>query len=106
MGRGTLGSFEQLVLLAILQVGDGTYAVPIVREIEERTGRTIAHAAVYVALKRLEARGMVTSWLGEPTAEQGGRAKRFYKVEPDAVRRLNDDRVALQAMWEGLEQGS
>jgi PadR family transcriptional regulator PadR len=106
MGRDTLGQFEQLVLLAILQLDDGAYAVPIVREIEERTGRTVAHAAVYVALKRLGERGMVTSWLGEPTREQGGRAKRFYEVEPNAVRRLNEERVALRAMWDGLEQTS
>ena len=104
MGRDTLGQFEQLVLLAILQLSDGAYAVPIVREIEARTGRTVAHAAVYVALKRLGARGMVSSTLGKPTAEQGGRAKRFYRVEPEALRRLNDERVALLAMWDGLEQ--
>jgi DNA-binding PadR family transcriptional regulator len=54
MTKRALGEFEQLVLLAILRVGDGAYTVPVIQEIEDQTGRKTSHAAVYIALKRLE----------------------------------------------------
>ena len=65
-----LGEFEQIVLLAILQVEGEAYGVPIVGEIERRTGRTISRAAVYVTLRRLEKRGLLVSWMSEPTGER------------------------------------
>jgi DNA-binding PadR family transcriptional regulator len=103
MSRRSLGEFEQLVLLAILRVGQDAYAVPLIEEIEKRTGRSISHAAVYIALRRLEAKGLVVSRLGDPTAERGGRAKRFFKVVPSALPQLRESRDALLSMWEGLE---
>src|SRR5687768_11563011 len=84
-GEGTmpqgLGEFEQIVLLAILHVGGDAYGVPIVDEIEARTGRTVSRAAVYMTLRRLEARGLITSWMSAPTGERGGKARRCVKVE-------------------------
>lgn len=103
MTRQTLGDFEQLVLLACLHLGPDAYAVSVLEEVEARTRRTSSHAAVYVALRRLEKRGLVTSELGESTPARGGRPKRFFLVEPTAVRELIASRDALLAMWEGLD---
>ena len=61
--RDTLGEFEQMVLLAILHLGEDVYGVPIVDEIARRTGREVAPAAVYVTLRRLEEKGMLASWV-------------------------------------------
>ena len=106
MTRRSLGEFEQLVLLAILRIDEGAYAVPIINEIDARTDREVSHAAVYVALRRLEKKGLVTSRLADPTRERGGRAKRFYQVEPHARPLLREYRDALMSMWEGLEAQS
>lgn len=103
MAKRSLGEFEQLVLLAILRVGDGAYVVPLIREIEEQTGRSASHAAVYIALRRLEEKGLVTSRLADPTPERGGRGKRYYEVHPAAVPLLRESREALLRMWDGLE---
>jgi DNA-binding PadR family transcriptional regulator len=104
MGRESLGEFEQLVLLACLQLESKAYAVSIIDTIEKRTGRSASHAAVYVALRRLEKKGLVESSLADPTPERGGRAKRFFSVSPRAVDLLRESREALLAMWQGLEQ--
>jgi PadR family transcriptional regulator, regulatory protein PadR len=102
-----LGEFEQLVLLAILQLTgrpDGeAYGVPIVEEIERRTGRSVSRAAVYVTLGRLEKRGFVRSWMSEPTPERGGKARRCVRVEPAGERALLDSRRVLESMWEDLQ---
>ncbi len=97
------GEFEQLVLLAVLRLGDDAYAVPVRREIEARAGRAPARGAVYVTLERLEQKGYLESWLGEPAAERGGRPRRYYRVRPSGVRALEDSWVALRRMWQGLE---
>ena len=98
-----LGEFEQLVLLAILHLGDDVYGVPIVDEIERRTGRKVAQAAVYITLRRLEHKGLLTSWMSEPTAERGGKARRCVKVSRAGVTLLRDSRQALDKMWRGLD---
>ena len=105
MGRDSLGEFEQLVLLAVARLGEQAYVVPILEEIAARTGREATHAAVYVALRRLEAKDLVASRLGEPTAERGGRAKRFFSLEPAAIRRMRESRDALLSMWDGVDEG-
>jgi len=103
MPQGILGEFEQMVLVAILQLGAEVYGVPIVEEIERRTGRSVSRAAVYVTLRRLEKKGLVESWMGEPTEERGGKARRLVRVRPEGRRMLLDSRQAMDAMWEGLE---
>lgn len=103
MGRDSLGEFEQLVLLACLRLGDDAYTVSIVDEIARRTGRDPSHSAVYVALRRLEDKELVRSALGESTPERGGRPKRFFHVEPEALPALREARDTLLSMWEGLE---
>lgn len=104
MGQG-LGEFEQMVLLAILHVGKAAYGVPIVEEIERRTGRTISRAAVYVTLRRLEKKGLVTSWMSEPTGERGGKARWCVRVEPEGIATLRQSRRAMERMWDDLDPG-
>ena len=103
MKKETLGELEQLVVLALVRLGREAYGVPIVREIEGRTGRQVSRAAVYIVLRRLEKRGLVTSSLADPTPERGGRAKRYFHVEASAVRELKAYRSAMLSMWEGIE---
>src|SRR5437763_9323287 len=76
-----LGEFEQIVLLAVLRLGDDAYGVPIRREIEKRGGRKVTVGALYSTLDRLEAKGYVSSWFADPTAERGGRSRRYFRVE-------------------------
>jgi len=103
VGRDSLGQFEQLVLLAIVRLSDSAYAVSIMDEIEARTGRSTSHAAVHIALKRMEKKGLVESRIGEPTAERGGRARRFFTHTPLALEQLRNQREALLSMWDGVE---
>ena len=100
-----LGEFEQLVMLAILHVKGMVYGVPIVEEIEKRTGRTVSRAAVYVTLRRLEKRGLITSWMSEPTGERGGKARRCVRVEPEGVALLRESRRAMERMWDDVDLG-
>lgn len=99
MAHETLGHLEQLVLLAIVRLGDDSYGVPILEEIKTRTGREYLRPSVYIALRRLEAKGLVKSRLGEPTAERGGRAKRFFTLTAAGHRQLEQSRAALMSMW-------
>jgi PadR family transcriptional regulator, regulatory protein PadR len=97
-----LGEFEQLVLLALLHLGDSAYAINAREEIERRTGRPVARGAVYITLDRLEKKGYLESRLADPTPERGGRAKRYYKVRPSGIAALENSRATLQRMWQGL----
>lgn len=97
-----LGEFEQLVLLAIVRLKGEVYGVPIVEEIERRTGRSVARAAVYVTLRRLEEKGLISSSMSEPAAERGGRPRRLVQVEPAGLAALRESRRMLDRMWSGL----
>ena len=85
-----IGEFEQLVLLALVRLGDKAYGVPITDEIQRRAQREVALGSVYKTLDRLEQKGLVASWLGAPTAERGGRRKKFYRLQPAGVARAQD----------------
>jgi len=103
MARGVyLGEFELMVLLALIRIGEDAYGVPVSREIEKCSGREVALGSVYAALERLEEKGLVTSELGEPTAERGGRAKRFFRSTPSGLRTARETRRTLVSLWEGL----
>ena len=102
MARGSLGEFEHLILLAVLRLGSDAYGVPVIREVEERTGRTVTQAAAYLTLRRLEEKGFIKSKMGKPTAERGGRAKRFFEITRAGTEQLRDSRSALAKMWEGV----
>ena len=97
-----LGGFEHQVLLAILRLGSEAYSVPIVLELEERTGRSVAPSKVYVTLRRLENRGMVSSRFDPPPAEEGGRERRVFILDPPAVELLRESKRVFGKLWEGL----
>ena len=99
----TLGEFEQMVLLAIMRLGDDAYAVPVRDEIERCTGRDVSRGSIYITLDRLETKGYLKSRLADPTPERGGRSKRYYELRPRAVEALKESRRALVALWRGLE---
>lgn len=104
MGKETLGEFELMVLLAVLRLGEEeAYALAVVDDIEARTGRKARRSAVHVTLKRLEEKGYVSSWLGEPRTERGGKARRHVRVEPAGVEAVHESRTALERMWSGLD---
>jgi DNA-binding PadR family transcriptional regulator len=98
-----LGEFEQLVMLAVVHVGDDAYGVSVVDEIESRTAKKVAHAAVYVTMRRLERKGLLESWKGEPTAERGGKARRCVKVTRAGLALLKASRRMSERMWKGLD---
>jgi PadR family transcriptional regulator PadR len=98
-----LGEFEQVVLLAVLRLGDEAYAVSIADEILRCTGRTVSRGSIYITLDRLETKGYLKSRLADPTPERGGRAKRYYTLRPRALDALRETRRALVALWHGLE---
>jgi PadR family transcriptional regulator len=103
MGGDTLGEFELLVLLACVRLGEAhAYAVSIVDEIGTRTGRHIHRAAVYVTLQRLEKKGLISTRLGRPLPERGGKARRHVRVERAGLAAVRASREALQQMWLGL----
>jgi len=97
-----LGDFEQLVLLALVRLGDTAYGVGIHAEIVERAGRDVSVAAVYKTLERLEDKGFAASSLGESTAERGGRRKKFFRIQPAGRRALRHAIAALRRMGDGL----
>lgn len=98
----TVGAFEQLVLLAILHLGNHAYGMEIKSEIEARTGREISYGAVYTALDRLEGKAHVSHELGDATPERGGRARKYFRVEPEGLEALRAARKELDVMWEGI----
>ncbi|MDF1504492.1 PadR family transcriptional regulator [Roseisolibacter sp. H3M3-2] len=106
MTHQSLGEFEQLVLLAVVHLQGEAYGVPIVEEIERRTGRSVARAAVYVTLRRLEEKGFVTSWMGDPTPERGGKGRRYVRIEAEGARALREARHVADSMWHGLDPAS
>jgi PadR family transcriptional regulator PadR len=106
MGRKVLGEFEQGVLLVILLLGSDAYGVPIRHDLSERLGRPVSVGAIYTALERLEGKGFVSSWTGGATAERGGRAKRFYRIEAPGLHALDAARAATRNLWAGLPEGA
>ncbi len=100
MGRDSLGEFEHQVLLAILQQGGESYSVPIVVELEERAGREVTQAAVFIVLRRLEEKGFLRSRM----EEESGRSRRYFRITASGMRRLRESRQVLLQMWEGLDK--
>jgi DNA-binding PadR family transcriptional regulator len=103
MTRPALGQFEQVVLLAILRLGDAAYAPAILDEIEARTGRPPSPGSMYVTLDRLEEKGLLRSRLVDADGERAGRPRRYVSVTAYGVRELRASRTALLSLWRGLE---
>ena len=98
-----LGEFEQLVLLALLRLGNGAYGASIRREIRDRTKRDVPIGSVYVTLARLERKEMVVSYVGLPSKERGGRRRKHYLMNEPGQRALGRAYRALKAMAVGIE---
>jgi DNA-binding PadR family transcriptional regulator len=98
-----LGDFEQLVLLGVMRLGDETYGASIRQEIHQRSGRDVSISAVYTTLDRLESKGLLRSWVGEPTAQRGGRRRKFYALKPAGAAALRQAYRSFTAMSSGLE---
>ena len=106
MSRGALlGPLEHIVILAVVRLKANAYGMTVRREIEQRTGRNISIGAVYATLERLESKGYISSFTGEPTAERGGRAKRHFRIEADGERALRASHEAIRKMTLGLKSG-
>jgi PadR family transcriptional regulator, regulatory protein PadR len=99
-----LTDFELMILLATMRVGDDAYGVEIAREIERISSRRVLLGAAYAALDRLEEGGLVSSTVGSPTPERGGRAKRYFRVTPRGLAAVKATRQALVALWKDLPQ--
>jgi DNA-binding PadR family transcriptional regulator len=100
--RTYLGEFEQLLLFALIELQDDAYGGRIREVIEQRTGRSVSPGAIYTALDRLETRRLVSSTLGDPTAQRGGKRKRYYRIERDGAQLLRRSHDAITSMARGL----
>lgn len=100
MGKGDyLGEFEQLVLLALATVGEGSPGREVYEEITRTTGRDVAVTAVYVTLNRLQRKGYVSAGMGESTPERGGRAKKLFRLEAEGAEALKRTRAQFDVLW-------
>ena len=99
----SLSNAELMVLLTVLRLGENAYGVPIVQELE-RHNRRVGVATVYVALGRLETKGLVTSTTGEPTSERGGRAKRYFRVTSKGIREVRAMQRTLVHLWQDVPE--
>lgn len=99
MRRSDLGEFEEVVLLSVAVHSPEAYSVVVAEELEQQTGRTVTTGAVHAALQRLENKGMVTSQMGEATAERGGRRKRIFKVTVAGSRVLHEVKEVRDNLW-------
>jgi len=101
----SLGQFEQLVLTAILSLREDAYGVTIHAKVEDLARpKAVSLGAIYVTLDRLEDKGMVSSWLSDPTAERGGRAKRCYRLEALGERALQESAATAKRIWDAVTQ--
>jgi PadR family transcriptional regulator PadR len=102
--RDALGGFELLVLLALIRLGDDAYGVPIADAIVESSGREVAQGSVYITLDRLSRKGLVTSRIGEPTAERGGRARTYFRITARGLREVGRARQTPITLWDVVPQ--
>jgi len=102
--RSYLGEFELMILLAVIHLGEEAYGVPISRELEAQRGRNVSVGSVYAALERMEGKGLVSSSMGDPTPERGGKAKRFFRVTKEGLRQVRETRRVLTRLWRRLPE--
>lgn len=97
-----LGEFEQLLLFALLRLGDESSGTEILREIEKRARRSPSPGAIYNSMERLQRRRLVESKFGDPTPERGGKRKKLYTLTPLGARALKLSYEAMMEMSSGL----
>jgi len=100
-----LGELEQLVLLAIMRLGPECYGVPIVAELQKHATRTILRPSVYLALRRLEEKGLIRGHMGEPESRRGGRARRHFEVTAAGRHAVQAAQRTLSRLWDGVALG-
>ena len=98
-----VGEFELLVLLAVVRLADNAYPLAIADQIEKTTGRKASRPAVLVTLGRLEEKGLLLSWFGDPTPVRGGRSKRLFKPKPLGLQAIKQALARIHALARGLE---
>jgi PadR family transcriptional regulator, regulatory protein PadR len=98
-----LGEFEQIVMLALLQLGSEAYGATVCAEIEKRGGRDVSVSAVHTTLERLEQKGLVKSRLGDPSPQRGGKRKRHYDVAALGMKALQASYRSIRNMADGVE---
>jgi DNA-binding PadR family transcriptional regulator len=101
--QDALGSLEHIVLLAVMRLGSNAYGMTVRREIQSATGRDLSIGAVYATLVRLESKRLIRSYTGEPTAERGGRAKRYFRMTADGESALRSTHEIILKMSAGLK---
>jgi DNA-binding PadR family transcriptional regulator len=101
VSRKGLGELEQQVLLALLRQGGEAYSVRLVVAMEEQSGQAVAQAAVFIVLRRLEKKGLVSSRM--ESSQEGGRERRYFKVEPAGLKRLEEARRLVTRLWDGID---
>jgi PadR family transcriptional regulator, regulatory protein PadR len=97
--KGYVGEFEELVLLTIASLGDDAYGVAIKEDIEARTDRSLSIGALHSTITRLEEKGFIKSWLGDPTQERGGRRKRYFELTTDGKVALHKMKELRDELW-------
>ena len=102
MNDRNLGSLESILMLAVLRLGEEAYGISIRNELLTHAKKDVAIGAIYTAFERLERKGFVASWLGNPTAVRGGRAKRYHRLTPRGLKLLNETQHAIQGLMVGL----
>ena len=98
--KGYIGEFEELVLLTMATLGDDAYGVAIKEDIEKRTDRAISIGALHSTITRLEEKGLIKSWLGDPTQERGGRRKRFFQLTNLGKSSLREMKALRDELWD------
>lgn len=106
MRRSYLGEFEEIVLLTVAVLGERAYGVSITNELDEQSGRSVSLSAVHAALQRLEEKGMLSSYMGEATAERGGRRKRLFSVTTQGSQTLHEIRAVRERLWSTIPPNS
>jgi DNA-binding PadR family transcriptional regulator len=102
MGREFLSHFELLILSAVMRLSDDAYGVTIAAQIERSTGKVVIFASLYKSLDGLESKGLVMSEVGEPLAQRGGKARRYFQVTGQGVRAVKAARGGLMRLWQGV----
>lgn len=101
--KGFIGEFEELVLLTIANLAKDAYGVAILNDISARANRKLSIGALHSTLTRLEEKGYISSYLGEPTNERGGRRKRYFELTESAVTELNNMKELRDQLWAGAK---
>ncbi len=96
-----LGTFEQVVLLAVVNLATEAYGRAILRSVQIALDREVPAGAVYATLDRLEQKGLISSRLVEGTPVRGGRARRYYRLSAAGANALNKSKTVLEQMWHG-----